>query len=258
MDYDNTKIPQNYDLARSYDNDALEMWLDQICKHIPSEGISKVLDLGCGTGRYSRALSEKLNAHVTGLDPSKKMLDQALKKVELKNLKFKRGSAEALPFEDSSMDMIFMSNVFHHLNDPGAVVIEARRVLNAQGYFVLRNSTADQADSFPYVGLFPGIKNIIQNHQPHAQAVIGLFCDAGFRVITHNVISHQMAPDWKSFAKKVKHRADSLLARMPEKDFQAGLSALDQYVKELSLDSPVTVNIDLFVFKVGGDARYKS
>jgi ubiquinone/menaquinone biosynthesis C-methylase UbiE len=39
-----------------------------------------VLDLGCGTGRFSEALAAQFDAHVIGLDPSLKMLQVAREK----------------------------------------------------------------------------------------------------------------------------------------------------------------------------------
>jgi len=37
----------------------------------------RILDLGCGTGRFSAALRARFEAEVIGIDPSKKMLEQA-------------------------------------------------------------------------------------------------------------------------------------------------------------------------------------
>jgi trans-aconitate methyltransferase len=48
--------------------------------HVDRTAISLVVDLGCGTGRFSEMLAAELGARVIGLDPSEKMIDQARRK----------------------------------------------------------------------------------------------------------------------------------------------------------------------------------
>ena len=45
--------------------------------HISRAEMSLVIDLGCGTGRFSELLAAHFSAQVIGIDPSLKMLDQA-------------------------------------------------------------------------------------------------------------------------------------------------------------------------------------
>ena len=70
-----------------------------------------VLDLCCGTGRYSEALAAYFDAGVIGLDPSTKMLDQARKKLRDPRVRYQTGHGEAIPLADDSVDLIFMSMV---------------------------------------------------------------------------------------------------------------------------------------------------
>ena len=250
MDYDQTEIPSSYDAARGYDPATLAIWLSHITAHVPTETVSSVLDLGCGTGRFSTALANQYDASVIGVDPSEKMLEQTRKKIGDSRVSFIRASAERIPLADDSVDMIFMSMVLHHLTNWSAVAGECHRVLNVSGYVVLRNSTSDQAESFPYINFFPGIHAVIRRHQPSASDISSLFVGAGFEQVTHEVVVHDMAPNWSSFVEKTKRRADSLLARLPDSDFEAGIRALDAHEVEMNRDRAVTVNVDLFVFRI--------
>ena len=54
-----------------------------------------------------------------GIDPSRKMIERARQKRIAGNVVFRRVSAEALPLEDCSVDLVFLSQVYHHLTDPG-------------------------------------------------------------------------------------------------------------------------------------------
>jgi len=249
LDYDLTKIPETYDAGRGYDPATLAQWLEHICSHVPIQDVSDILDLGCGTGRFSKALADQYNAAVTGIDPSEKMLDQAKLKHADSGITFLRAPAEDIPLDDSSVDLVFMSMVYHHLIDPGTTAAECRRVLKPSGYVVLRNSTSNQEKTFPYINYFPGVGAIIREFQPSAEEVIALFLNLEFKQIAHEVLTHNMAPNWNLFTEKMKRRADSITARLPEADFDKGIRALEVRAAMANQDDPVTVNVDLFVFQ---------
>ena len=92
--------------------------------HVDPADISLVLDLGCGTGRFSEMLAAELRAPVIGLDPSKKMIDQARRKSAASPVVFGRASAHELPLPEGCVDLVFMSQIYHHLRDPPAAVRE--------------------------------------------------------------------------------------------------------------------------------------
>jgi ubiquinone/menaquinone biosynthesis C-methylase UbiE len=80
MDYDQTELPTNYDRARGLSHAAMRLWLDRLTAHVPPPEIEEIIDLGCGTGRFSAALAQAFSARVTGIDPSEKMLAEARRK----------------------------------------------------------------------------------------------------------------------------------------------------------------------------------
>ncbi|MDG3004056.1 class I SAM-dependent methyltransferase [Paludisphaera mucosa] len=88
----------------------------------------RVLDLGCGKGRFARALQDH-GATVTGLDLSTAMLAEA------DGIARVRGSARSLPFPSGSFDAVIAVEVFEHL-DPATwdeTIAEASRVLTPRG-----------------------------------------------------------------------------------------------------------------------------
>lgn len=92
----------------------------------------RVLDLGCGKGRFARALGER-GAQVTGLDLSAAMLGGAI------DLDRVRASARRLPFGPASFDRVVAVEVFEHLAPRAVdqVCDEVRRVLRPGGTFVI-------------------------------------------------------------------------------------------------------------------------
>ena len=91
MDYDQTAIPAAYDAGRSYAPAVLELWLGKLDSVIRTQRIDNILDLGCGTGRYSATLSDHFGAEVVAVDPSEKMLSEARRK-QTARVRFLRGS----------------------------------------------------------------------------------------------------------------------------------------------------------------------
>ena len=89
----------------------------------------RILDVGCGTGRLSAALTERAHAKVWGVD-SPAMLDVAKEKVQ--GVAFKRGHAESLPFKDGWFERAVLWLVLHLVDRPAALA-EARRVLAPGG-----------------------------------------------------------------------------------------------------------------------------
>jgi ubiquinone/menaquinone biosynthesis C-methylase UbiE len=88
----------------------------------------RVLDLGCGKGRFARHLRD-LGAEVVGLDPSSGMLSHA------EGLDRVKGSATRLPFASGRFDAAIAIEVFEHL-PPGridAALAEVARVLAPGG-----------------------------------------------------------------------------------------------------------------------------
>ena len=92
-------------------------------RNIPHLKQLSTLEVGCGDGYISRYLKNETN--LTGADISMGML----KKNPLEN-KF-IGSAYQLPFKDNSFDLVFESNMLHHLDYPIQAVEEMKRVSRA-------------------------------------------------------------------------------------------------------------------------------
>ena len=111
MDYDKTEIAATYDKARALAPATARLWQDLLSVDTDRAAVSLVIDLGCGTGRFSGLLAAHFGVRVIGVDPSQKMLDQARRKHATGNVVYRQGSAEALPLADGCADLVFMSMV---------------------------------------------------------------------------------------------------------------------------------------------------
>jgi ubiquinone/menaquinone biosynthesis C-methylase UbiE len=226
MDYDQTEIPTTYDKARALPPEAVRLWHDLLSVHVDRASISLVIDLGCGTGRFSELLAAHFGVHVVGIDPSLKlkMLDQARRKPAIGDVVYLQGSAEALPLRDGCADLVFMSMVFHHFSAPTVAARECHRVLRQGGYACIRNGTRET--DFPHRHFFPALRALIAFDLPSRQEIEEVFTAGGFSPVIRQVVMQVTAANWLSFVEKSALRADSFLARLPDKDFQEGMAAL--------------------------------
>jgi len=111
-----------------------------------------VLDVACGPGLLACAFA-RVTRHVTGIDVTPKMLDQAraLQQEEgLENLTWHLGDVLPLPYADASFSIVSSRFAFHHFLDPLAVLKEMRRVCRGGGRIVVADSAPElkKADAF--------------------------------------------------------------------------------------------------------------
>jgi len=113
-------------------------------KFIQRSGIKedmRVLDLGCGSGAFTtfvaRAVGEK--GKVYALDIQVDMLKQLENKLsrpenkDIKNIKLIEGNAYELPFDDGSLDLVYMVTVLQEIPDRNRALQEVKRVLKPEG-----------------------------------------------------------------------------------------------------------------------------
>ena len=94
------------------------------------------LDLGCGSGRWSRYLAPKVG-FIEAIDPSDAVVAAHALTGDLHNVRVTRASVNSLPFADHSFDFIFSLGVLHHLPDTGTALSTATRKLKPGGTFLL-------------------------------------------------------------------------------------------------------------------------
>ena len=252
MDYDSTDIPAVYDRGRDHGPELLQLWMNVVASCVGKQRLNTILDLGCGTGRFSESLAAHFDAEVIGIDPSEKMLDQARRKLSDHRVRYQLGSGEAIPLLNDSVDLIFMSMCFHHFKDQMLAVRECRRVLRDGAVAILRTGTRDRIPSYPYGEFFPESLPIMEDCLPTAAFVREVFESAGFSTVSSDIVIQQIAPDYATYVEKISAGADSVLAQLSQADFQAGIEAMRGYATGAG-DKPVCEPIDVFVFRREGD-----
>jgi SAM-dependent methyltransferase len=112
----------------------------------------RVLDVGCGTGAATRYAAERAGASgsIVGVDVNEAMLACAHEKLRdaPSSVELRQVSALALPWSDGEFDVVLCAQTLQFLPEPGAAVVEMRRVL-ARGGRLSASAWSDMAGS-PY------------------------------------------------------------------------------------------------------------
>jgi SAM-dependent methyltransferase len=113
-------------------------------------GDESLLDAGCGDGGVARLLRERVQ-EVTAIDvePSPAWHDEP-------GLTFRVGDAEALPFADSSFDLVHSKDSLHHMDAPERALAEYRRVTRPGGSVLIVEANRFNPVFYPHMTLALG------------------------------------------------------------------------------------------------------
>ncbi|MGE8081122.1 class I SAM-dependent methyltransferase [Peribacillus loiseleuriae] len=228
IDFHNKKNRITYS-TRNADNS----WIEAIKKLVPVANISKALDIGCGGGIYSKALSDMGATSVTGVDFSEAMIDGATENCkEYKNISFKYGNALGTGLDKNSFNLLLERALIHHIQDLKACFKEAYRVLKDNGYYIIQDRTPEDCilkgdDSHIrgyFFELFPRLIEKETNRRHNSQLVVETLKEVGFREIKEVKL-------WET--RKVYENKEQLLKDLRKRTGRSILHELDD--KELNL-----------------------
>jgi SAM-dependent methyltransferase len=131
-------------------NPARDMTVERISHHLVRTGTCRVLEVGCASGANLNALNNVKPIEGFGIEPSSDAV--RVGQQIFPNLNLKIGTADALPFDDGFMDVIWygfclylVDRVFLH-----RVVAEADRVLKDGGLIVIHDFDPGAPSVRPY------------------------------------------------------------------------------------------------------------
>ena len=100
---------------------------------------ANVLDVGCGTGVLTRRLARHDDVgYVVGVDPALSLITRARELAQgLEGVAFEEADARALPFDDSTFDVVVFDSTLSHVPEPERATDEAFRVLRPTGHLAV-------------------------------------------------------------------------------------------------------------------------
>lgn len=143
----------------------------------------RVLDVGAGIGGPARTMARHFGATVTALEPTVRFAELARELNRRSGLagsiEVVQGQAAPLPFPDQSFDLVITQAVWANLEDKGAMLAEARRVLAPGGRMAAFEIVAGPAIAeFAYP--VPWANGPEENHLVDGEEARALALAAGF------------------------------------------------------------------------------
>ena len=228
---DYSKIASFYDKGRTLSEQNIDLWLGIITRLSRAGPGARWLDLGCGTGRFAIPLAVKFGYRVTGADNSPDMLDRAREKDNGHRVAWDLQNAQDLSFPDGAFDVVFMSHLLHHCEEPIRVIRECRRVLSPDGALINRYGAIEQVRGDVEHTFFPGVTEIDEARVYSVDRMEGLLKENGFSEIVSEEIIQQTFPNGRAHLKAASVKNTSVLTMISESAFQQGLRNFRNYLE---------------------------
>jgi 2-polyprenyl-6-hydroxyphenyl methylase / 3-demethylubiquinone-9 3-methyltransferase len=150
----------------------------------------RILDVGCGAGFLANHLGA-LGHDVTGLDASDDALAVAARHDPGHTVRYQKGDALELPFEDASFDVVCAMDLLEHVEDPEQAIAEAARVLRPSGLFFFHTFNRT---FLAWLVIIKGVEWFVRNTPPRLH-VLRLFlrpAEVGAMCLAHGLGAEEL------------------------------------------------------------------
>lgn len=218
-----------YEQGRSLNTETLRRWHDAVMPLLPDRRPLRVLDLGSGTGIFTRAWPTWCPTFVVAVEPSVAMWGRALH-LGLPALMSGgvRAIGEHLPIQDQTIDVAWLSTVVHHLTDLPSCAVELARVLGPDGRLLIRGLLADRGGGPGWLRFFADADRAFRSY-PTAADLIDQFAERGLAPIALHDVEEPSSATAAQAATWVRtmRRADTLLAAFSDADIDEACRAME-------------------------------
>ncbi|MFC2021257.1 class I SAM-dependent methyltransferase [Chloroflexota bacterium] len=246
---DYSKISASYDRGRSLSQQNIDLWLGLISRYSGARVGTKLLDLGCGTGRFALPIARQLGYSVIGADFYTEMLAKAQEKDIGNLIDWDYQDAQNLTYDDASFGVVFISHLLHHTDSPFGVLRECRRILTSSGVILIRYGAIEQIRHDVEHTFFPEVLVIDEARTPTVEKVEQWLADAGFSGIKTIEIMQQTFETGIAHLEAARTKNTSVLTMISPEAFKQGIRYMSDYVRK-NPDDPWLLS-DKLTFTVG-------
>jgi len=191
-------------------------------------GATRLLDVGCGTGRFAVLAADRLGCRTWAVDPA--MLEQARARPGGGSVGWRRAVGERLPFRAGWFDAGHVHLVMHLVSDRSAVVSELARVVAPSGRLAIVTFELDHFDEFHLTPYFPSIPAIDRARFPDPADLVAEVSAAGFHGVAARRVSSVVEVPAEVALERARSRYISTLWEVDAVEYAAGIERLEHDV----------------------------
>jgi ubiquinone/menaquinone biosynthesis C-methylase UbiE len=207
----------------------LELWLPHFIEFAGLAAQQRVLDLGCGTGGFARAMAQRLQAEVIGVDVAAHLLRYAAAQSHALPLRWVLGQAEALPLADQTVDRVLMSLVLHQIAHRQQALQEVYRVLRPGGRVLVRTVDPEVTlRAWVPFRFFPKVAHVEAARLPTIDVILTLCRQAGFRELHTHTVCRNARVDLHKVTEELRQRKRPSYRLLSDAELANGLHRIEQ------------------------------
>jgi ubiquinone/menaquinone biosynthesis C-methylase UbiE len=191
------------------------------------DGATRLLDVGCGTGRFAVLASERLGARVWGVDASAEMLHEAKARPGAAGVGWRQADATRLPFRDGWFDAVHTHLVLHLVGDVAAALAEMARVLRPGGRLAIGTFAPEHFREFFLNPYFPSIPEIDLARFPDPAHLRDELVAAGFSAAAVERFDQPVTSSAADVLERARGRYISTLRLVADDEYESGLAGLE-------------------------------
>jgi SAM-dependent methyltransferase len=188
---------------------------------------SRVLEIGCGTGRLSEALVERELARVWAVDVSPPMVARA----KSLGVNVRVARAEALPFKSAWFDAAVMRMVLHLVDRPRALA-EAARVVRPGGRVAIATEDPASFDDVWFARFFASVPDIDRARFPAEDVLRAELEAAGLRQVRIEQLRQHRSISREQALELIRSRAFSTFDLLAGDEYAEGLARAEAELPE--------------------------
>jgi SAM-dependent methyltransferase len=189
-----------------------------------------ILEVGCGTGRYTIPIADLSRARVIGVDQEPRMLEVAREKDTDKRVDWRPATAYRLSLPDQSVDLVFMAMLVHLLKQRTKAFREAGRVLRRAGRLTIWTFTPGHIENYYLNPFFPSIPLIDRERFPAPSRLERELATAGFAPVRTDIDVDEGEVSLGTVVDRVRGRYISTLSLLPPVEYRLGLQRLEEMI----------------------------
>ena len=225
------------------------MWMDHLARYVSKPPPFNLLDLGSGTGRFSKLIADRFNCQVTGIEPSDKMREIAEKTMVDPNIRFLPGDSGHITAADGAFSYAWLSMVIHHVQNTDECAAELSRVLASNGLIFIRNAFKSSLGNICMYQYFPRALEIDSQRLPDVSYLVNVFDKHGFSLVAHDILDQTIDKCFDDHIQRLRKRGISTLELLTDEEFAQGITNMEKAGRQMDQTKPVYEKIDFLVFR---------